>query len=496
MSRYPFWVRAGGYALQYSLDPEFRSRVNTAVGVGSLGIAATNAMFVTPRKRTSPFNYPPGKQSKPDPFVEDPDIFLPAAEEEAESIPPPQVMTAYIEKKHGGAVSGSSYAGGFGRASSRSDALKTKFLKSGCGIREYIAGNVTTSGANLTAWIGHASYRPALIMNIVCQAIIRKLWYKALARDITSIGSLILSNTNVVDIWVEYFDMDANITRRADVGILATDTLAVAANRLTTFFWSRIAAHEQDIFRYIYCCSADGTQAGPALSLASLRVDILCDSYLKIQNVSASSDVAVDDRESALNVRHVPLQGVMYSGKGNWCQQKSTLQNNAHGGVNESPMEADGNTGVMVPNFNTGATAGGVQTANVTGGWFLPQPYKQLMNCTGSAGIKLSPGSIKSDMMHYSVSQKFNTFIGGLVAVPESVTNTSSSWVRQHTNRGMFKLFGLTRMLHTETTPVNLWYELWYDVYAKVNFTHEEVFNLPSPAETVLGFSEGTSGFV
>lgn len=450
----------------------------------------SNAMYMTPQKRTSPFNYPPGKKPKPNFTVKPlPDLApFPAAYYN------PQVMNSSIERRHGGAVAGSAYAGAFGRAHSGTSSVKSSFLKSGCGIRDYIAGNIATTGANLTAWVGHASYRPALIMNVLCQAIIRKLWYKALARDITSIATLILSNTNVVDVWVEYFDMDANVTRRADVGILAADTLGVAANRLATFFWSRIAAHEQDIFKYIYCCSADGTQAGAALSLASLRVDILCDSHLKLQNVTASSDVAVDDRESALNVRHVPLQGVMYCGKGNWTMQKSTTQNNAHGGVNESPIEADGNSGIMVPNFNTGATAGGVQTANVSGGWFLPQPSKQLMNCTGSAGVKLSPGSIKSDTMSYSVSQKFNTFIGGLISVPESVTNTPSSWVRQHTNRGMFKLFGLTRMLHTETTPVNLWYELWYDVYVKVNFTHEEVFNLPSPAETILGFTQGTTG--
>lgn len=472
MSRYPFWVRAGGYALQYSLDPDYRQRVNTAVGVGSLGIAATNAMYVTPQKRTSEFNYPPKSRRR---------HSVPSETVKQEVA----MMSEIVERKHGGAVAGSSYAGTFGKASRNYESDKSAFLRSGCGVRDYVSGSVTTAGANLTAWIGHASYRPALIMNVVCQAIIRKLFYKALARDITTIATLILSNTNAVDIWVEYFDLDNNVTRRADVGVLATDTLGVAANRLATLFWNRIAAHEQDIFKYIYLVSADGAQAGAALSLSGLRVDIMCDSFLKIQNVAASSDATVDDRESALNVRHVPLQGSMYVGKGNWCMQKGTVQNNAHGGVNESPMESDGNNGLMIPNLNTSATVG-----NVTGGWFLPQPPAQIMNCTGGSGIKLSPGCIKSDPMRYSVSQMFNTFIGGLIEVPESVTTTSSSWTKQHTRRGMFKLFGLTRMLHTETTPVNIWYELWYDVYAKVHFSHEEVFNLPSPAETVIAFTE------
>lgn len=430
-----------------------------------------NAMYVTPEKRTVPFNYPPNHKkrrfSEPTPL---------------QNI---TAMSEFVERKHGGAVAGSSYAGSFGKASRNYESDKSAFLRSGCGVRDYVSGSVSTAGANLTAWIGHSSYRPTLILNVVCQAIIRKLFYKALARDITSIGSSILSNTNAVDIWIEYFDMDTNITRQADVGVLATDTLGVAANRLATVLWGRIAAREQDIFKYIYLVSADGTQAGAALSLSGLRVDIMSDSFLKIQNVAASADGTVDDRESALNVRHVPLQGSMYVGKGNWCMQKGTLQYNAHGGRNDAPMESDGNNGLMIPNQNTPSTVG-----NVTGGWFLPQPPAQIMNCTGGSGIKLSPGCIRSDTMRYSVSQMFNTFIGGLVEDPESVTTTATSWARQHTKRGMFKLFGLTRMLHTETTAVNIWYELWYDVYVKVSFSHDEVFTLPSPAETILSFTE------
>lgn len=457
--------------------PDYLNYAYTNYPSQSAFISGTaNAMYVTPKKRTTPFNFPPVKKAR----------SLGTLTQQTQS----PIMSEYIERKHGGAVSGSTYAGSFGHASPGYDQEKSAFLKSGCGIRDYLAGTVSTAGANLTAWVGHASYRPSLIVNVVCQAIIRKLFYKALARDITSVSSLILSNTNAVDIWLEYFDMDSNVTRRVDVGVLATDTLGVAANRLASVIWNRIAAHEQDMFKYIYLVSADGSQAGAALSLGGLRIDILSTSFLKIQNVASSADVAVDDRESALNVRHVPLQGCMYVGKGNWTMQKSTLQNNAHGGLNEAPMESDGNTGIMVPNFNTGSTSAGVQTADVTGGWFLPQPAKQLMHVTGSGGVKLSPGAIKSDTLRYSVSQSFNTFVGSLINVPESVTTDAATWSKQHTSRGMFKLFGLTRMIHSETTPVNIWYELWYDVYAKVHFSHNEVYTIPSPSETILGFSQ------
>lgn len=475
-------------ALRYYFEPEYRTSLHRKFKLSSLAIAAGSAystMPTTPLKRTNPFNYPPDRVKRTRTFP-----TVSSASEATTS----GMMSELIERKHGGAVAGSSYVGGFGRTKPQYENDKTAFLRSGCGLRDYISGSVTTGSANVTAYVGHSSFKPTLVLNVVSQAIIRKLWYKATSRDLTHIGSLILPNTNVTNIWVEYFDMDSNITRRADVGITTTDTLATAANKLAALWWNRIAAHEQDIYKYIYLTTADGTQAGGALSLSGLTVDLLCDSYLKIQNVTASTDVAVDDRENAMSVRHVPLQGMMYSGRGNWTMQKGVLQGGTHGGTNESPMESDGNTGLMVPNFNTGTTSGGVQTANVTGGWFLPQVPKQLMNCTGGASIKLSPGSIKSDMLRYETSISFNNLIGGLIEVPESVTTTPTTWSRQHTKRGQWKLFGLTRMLHTETTPVTLWYELWYDVYAKVNFSHNEVFVVPSPAETILSFSEGATG--
>lgn len=397
-----------------------------------------------------------------------------------------------LESKHGGAVYSATYQGSFGRASSGTDSVKAAYLKSGCGIRDYISGTVSAAGTNQTVWVGHCSYRPDAYLRVVCQSIVRKLYYKATNRDITDLDTLILPNTNAVNINIEYLDVGTGAVGVSGVTVTAaTDTLRSVADKLTNIFIADIANKAAREYTYVYMYQ--GSNEGLALSLTGMTVDLMATSHLKLQNVTTEPTSTNVDYGNAADVRNFPLQGVMYCGSGNFAMQKAVRE--AAPSVYNPAFEGGGQSGLMVPGYYNSGT-GASFTTTLQPEFTLPQVSEQLTNVNGSKHVKLGPGVVKADHLKYQKRMKFNTFINNLVVVPHNVTYTAGPPVvenlyYQRTHRGQFSLFALTELMHSDTNAqLAVWYEIWWEVYAKVTIVHEEQYLLPRAVGGVLNVTQ------
>lgn len=384
-----------------------------------------------------------------------------------------------LESRHGGSVYTATYQGTFGTPSVGHDAEKAAYLKAGVGIRDYVSGTVSATGLNQTLWLGHASYRPYLLLQTVCAAIVRKLYYKATNRDITNLNSVILGNADALNIAVESFDMTSARQVALITAVAGTDTLSTIAAKLTAVFVSDISNKVAREYTYVYMYN--GTNEGLALSLSGMSVDICTTSHLKVQNITQEPSTADTDKGNAADVHNFPLQGVMYHGKGNFTIQKSVKELNVASGSYGTAFESDGVTGFMSPALYQ--ATGNNSTITLGDSFRLPQVAQQFENVNASKNVKISPGVIKADHLAYSVKQKFNTFISNLIAEPDNVDQASGNIQYQRTHRGNFNLFALTELMHASSTTAVLkcWYEIWYEAYAKVTVIHEEVFMLPAP---------------
>lgn len=490
-----------------------------AFGITNLARQIFDMSPVTPQKRTIPFNQPPGrKRTKtfPSPYPSDYQHFGSTSTSSgylSELIDSNMSVANHaLESAHGGSVYSGQYQGTFGTPHSGYEAKAARYLKAGCGVRDFITGNVTT-GVPLNSttagvgppsqavYVGHSSYFPELIMRVVCQALVRKLWYKATGRDITNPDSVLLANTNAQNVGLQYYDMVAGSTGTHNFVITAgTTTLATLAQSIATSLWSDIGSQVQYEYTYVYLYN--GTNEGLALSVSGMTVDVCTESFLKIQNVTSQTTSSGSDFGNAADVQSIPLQGIMYNGTGNFAMPKSTKEVNVASAGNANPWESSGTHGFMGASYYNRATApsGDKNIPNqpyfsLSNYYQLPQKPEQFTNVNSGKGVKLSPGVIKVDRLSYCKELKFNTFINNIIVVPDSVApNGTTNVTAQRTHRGQFRMFALTPMLHTITNiPSNyvntaIWYELWYECFARVSVVHEEQFMLNAPTGTVDSF--------
>nr|WPR18682.1 MAG: capsid protein [Owegonang virus 16] len=343
------------------------------------------------------------------------------------------------------------YAGKFNKATkaSKSTPFDT-FSKKGAAFNLEVSGTCTDTDC---VYIGQAAFIPDQMYSIVWQALIRKLFQKALKLDIQSMD-------NVPPSW-ETFSVDilvVDVVTGGELTVLSqafansstsyrafADTVGQAVSNYVsgdaaTDFNRRFSRIK--LFRLADSTNTSGTPINNVISEINLlrtKVHTISQVELNIQNFTTASSSTDDTIEE---VDNCPLKGRQYIFKGFAPQYGNVYQSTQVGGAKS-----------FCPTMEEGTILkrGKADTTSTVAFWEPPLP-KAFNNCTKSSYVTLDPGQSKVKTFTYRSHKYFNQFLW-------STAYTTAANVTVRCREGPTVMFALEKRIHIGNQSVICAYE-------------------------------------
>lgn len=300
------------------------------------------------------------------------------------------------------------------------------------------------------AYVGHTTFAPDHFKDMICRALIKRLFWKA-GITIGDFNSVCISanTTATYRITVHYsagigttnadskYTIDQPVTNTFDQSVIALNTWLFSA-------WT----NDQVVFKALTLTTLHNTTVSNVLSMINLertKIHVNVKSSLKIQNRSTNSSNTSEDV-----VDNVPLYGRSYEGPGNGCVGRSfsNVQNiTAPGNFFPASLQAF----EIAPGTNNN-----YQDPSIYGEPPLPRSFH---NCKRSGKIHLDPGEIKTSVISYVRSFGFNTIFNVLFN-----GTTTPAGTLQRFFYGNYRMFCVEKMItaiaQTDASSIKVAYEV------------------------------------
>lgn len=356
-----------------------------------------------------------------------------------------------------------SYAGRFPRPKRNYQKSMSKMLASGFGREKTTSGSISDDRA---IYIGHNSFSPRAFLYYVALGMIRKLVKQVLQVEVLDEFGVFPTGVNDQNLQLEWSDGDGTAIQTNLAIALDVTTINDAAQWLQGQFINGINLKAFRTYRFLKIYGRIDASPAPlvergGIAMTNMYVNYWQTSVLKIQNTSIVSDGDFT-AASVEDVHNVPLQGLIYKGKGNVTNSRTAANAAIIKSTFLKPFEADANSGLMLYNRGTGAVPQQL--------WNPPQP-QSMENTFAGNFVRLQPGKIRKDTISFKVYSSFNSFLDKIVK-SDALIDTGSN--RTHTSIGHFHMFGLTKQIRATTDKVKCVYEIYQRVCCNITMGKPE----------------------